>query len=122
MKTSTDFNNMRTSIEAIARFRDERGWAEQNETLMLTNSLVVEVGELLELFLWNTEKRIAEKAKDNKMRVKIADELSDILYHVMLIAGHFKIDLPNALKQKMDKNIKKYPVTSEAKMSRYKNM
>ncbi|NBW29513.1 nucleotide pyrophosphohydrolase, partial [bacterium] len=43
-------------------------------------------------------------------RSEVADELSDVLYWVILMANDLDIDLNKALSDKMDKNEAKYPV------------
>ena len=48
------------------------------------------------------------------------DELSDILYWVLLIANDLDIDLEESLSRKMSKNEKKYPISkSKGKHSKY---
>ena len=121
MKKTTIFDSVREATKAVLRFRDERGWGKY-DTPMFTNSLTVEVGELLELFLWSSEASITQKAKSPKMKGQIADELADILYHILLLASHFDIDLPEAMESKMKKNAKKYPVEMGKKVSSYKDM
>jgi NTP pyrophosphatase (non-canonical NTP hydrolase) len=41
---------------------------------------------------------------------EVSDELADVLYWVILIANDLDIDLKQAVKRKLVKNDKKYPI------------
>ena len=86
----------------ILEFRDAREWGQYHNAKDLAACLSVEAAELLELFLW---KKPEEAPSD-----KIADELSDVLYCVLLIAKECQIDIYQAALKKLDKNGEKYPV------------
>jgi NTP pyrophosphatase (non-canonical NTP hydrolase) len=86
----------------ILEFRDAREWGQYHNAKDLAACLSVEAAELLELFLW---KKPEEAPTD-----KIADELSDVLYCVLLIAKECQIDIYQAALKKLAKNGEKYPV------------
>jgi len=86
----------------ILEFRDAREWGQYHNAKDLAACLSVEAAELLELFLW---KKPEETPTD-----KIADELSDVLYCVLLIAKECQIDIYQAALKKLAKNGEKYPV------------
>jgi NTP pyrophosphatase (non-canonical NTP hydrolase) len=96
---------LKALTKKILDFRRKRGWEKYHTAKAMAISLVLEAGELLELFQWTKNNRIPK----NK-RQEFKDELADVLYWVLLIAHDFKIDLPKALEEKIKKNRRKYPL------------
>lgn len=92
---------------AIA-FRDERDWKQFHNPKDMALSLVLESAELMELMQWKNGAELAEHLAKNKM--KLAEELSDVLFWVLAIAHDNDVDLGDAFKQKLIANAKKYPV------------
>lgn len=90
--------------ERAVAFRDARDWKQFHNAKDVALSLNLEAAELLEIFQW----RDPEQATAHKER--IADELSDILYWVLLMANDLAIDLPVAFERKLTANEAKYPV------------
>lgn len=90
---------------SIISFRDERNWKQFHTLKDLLLGLNIECGELNELFLWKSEKEIAEVPKE-----KVEHELADIFIFLNYISHHFNIDLEKAVKEKLEINAKKYPV------------
>src|SRR5687767_7074373 len=89
----------------IIQFRNDRNWQQFHTLKDLLLGLNIEAGELNELFLWKDDKEIESVDK-----LKTADELADIFIFLAYISEHFNIDLGEAVKMKIDKNAKKYPV------------
>lgn len=89
----------------IMAFRDARNWEQFHTLKDLLLGLQIEVGELSELFLWKNASEIAELD-----RTDIADELADVFAFVTYLARHFEIDLSQAVREKLAKNQRKYPV------------
>jgi NTP pyrophosphatase (non-canonical NTP hydrolase) len=92
----------------VLRHRDERNWAQFHTPKELAISLVVESTELLALMQWKSPEEVREAlaAKHEKFK----DELADVLHSVLLLASDLKIDLGDALDQKLAKDALKYPV------------
>ncbi|OXL85843.1 nucleotide pyrophosphohydrolase [Paenibacillus sp. SSG-1] len=89
----------------ILKFRDQRNWGQFHNAKDLAISLSLEASELLELFQWKrSEDVIKDKIED------IKDELSDVLYYVLLMSHDLGINIEEALESKLEKNEKKYPV------------
>jgi len=65
----------------------------------------LEAAELLELFQWSN----SDEAVENNYQ-ELQDELADILIYCTLMADKLDIDLDKAVKSKLEKNEKKYPV------------
>ncbi len=99
MKSDTE---LRSLIDEIVQFRDDRDWAQFHDGKNLAINLSVEAGELLELFLW--------KAADEVDREKLKDELADVLYSALLLAETYGLDVAEVVRAKLKKNEAKYPV------------
>lgn len=110
----TDLDDL---AKRIVAFRDARDWKKFHNPKDMAISLSLEASELLELFQWKTETE-AEALVHNKRR--IAEELADVLYWVLLISHDFGIDLVSAFRKKMNQNKRKYPVPkSKGKATKY---
>jgi len=92
----------------IVKFRDARDWKQFHNPKDLALSLTLEAAEVLEHFQWKSKEEIEEYVVTRKY--KIAEELADVFYWILLMSHDLKIDLPEALKEKMKENEKKYPV------------
>ena len=71
-------------------------------------SLLLEAAEVLEHFQWKSNDEIMayiEKSKND-----IAEELADVAIYLFELADNMKIDLSDAISEKLDKNAEKYPV------------
>ncbi len=93
---------MQEIIEMLKKFRDERNWSQFHTPENLSKSLVLEAAELLENYQWG-------QGNENVDNVK--DEIADIVGYALLICDHYDFDLNKILKDKIQKNSKKYPVS-----------
>ena len=93
----------------IVKFRDERNWKQFHTPKDVAISLMLEAGEVAEHFQWRSPEEIAEHVSGHG-RGEIGEELSDVLYWVLLMAHDLGIDLGEAFERKMAKNGEKYPV------------
>lgn len=94
--------------ELVVRFRDERDWKQFHNLKDVAISLNLEAAELLELFQWRSGSELDAYLESN--RDAVSDELSDILYWVLLMSNDLGIDLGAAFTRKMAANAEKYPV------------
>jgi dCTP diphosphatase len=92
----------------VLAHRDERHWAQFHTPKELAVSLSVEASELLALMQWKTGPELDEVLATKGEQVR--DELADCLHSLLLLADHMKVDLGEALKQKLQKDAAKYPV------------
>lgn len=88
---------------ALARFNEERGWGRFHTPLHLAMALSAEAGELLELFLWKREDDIPD-------RVRLGEEMADVLICLSNLARRLDMDLMRAVELKIAKNAERYPV------------
>ncbi len=98
------------TLEEIIRFRDERDWAKFHNVKDLAISIAIEAGELLECFQWKSNAEINELVNSEK-RVQIEDEIADISIYLLLLCEKINVDLNTAIRNKLEKNKEKYPVS-----------
>lgn len=109
-------NELERLAASVVAFRDEREWKQFHNPKDVALSLLLEAGELLEIFQWQQGNAIAATAQER--RQDLADELADVLYYTLLLAHDQGIDLSAALAAKMEKNARKYPVEQARGSSR----
>ena len=95
---------MKKSLQKIIKFRKDRDWKQFHSPKNLAISLVLEAGEILELFQWSKDN---ELPKDK--RKKLDEEMADVYYFLLLLANDMGIDLNKVLEEKMKLNEKNYP-------------
>ena len=95
-------------MEMVIRFRKERDWAQFHTPKELAISLCVESAELLELMQWKSGAELKRAIK--VQRQHMVDELADVLHSLLLLGHDLKVDLGEALAQKLQKTAAKYPV------------
>ena len=93
----------------VKRFCDDRDWAQFHSPKDLAIGISTEASELLEIFRFKSEKEIIEILKGPR-RIKVSEELVDVLYFVLRFAEMNNIDLSEELGKKIGKNAEKYPV------------
>ncbi len=110
---------MKKSLQKIIKFRKDRDWKQFHSPKNLAISLVLEAGEILELFQWSKDN---ELPKDK--RKKLDEEMADVYYFLLLLANDMGIDLNKVLEEKMKLNEKNYPANkvkgSSKKYTEYK--
>ncbi len=92
----------------VIDIRDARDWKQFHNPKDVALSLVLESTELLELFQWKNNQQLYDYIETHKQ--KFAEELSDVLFWVLLMSHDLNIDLAQAFEEKMKKNELKYPV------------
>lgn len=92
----------------VVKLRDERDWKQFHNPKDLALTLTLEATEVLEHFQWKTNEESFDHIKKNKQ--KVAHELADVLYSVLLMANDFDIDLAESFLEKIEEISKKYPV------------
>lgn len=87
-------------MDAIIKFRDERGWRPYHTPENLAKSISIEAGELLECFQWN----------NNYDEEHVCEELADVMIYCMQMADVLGVDVKEIIFDKLEKNARKYPV------------
>ncbi|MEO7357751.1 MAG: nucleotide pyrophosphohydrolase [Ignavibacteria bacterium] len=92
----------------VTDFRDERNWKQFHNPKDVSLSMVLEASELMEHFQWKNEKEVIEYIKGHTN--EISHEIADVFYWVLLLSHDLNIDIAKALEDKIQMNMKKYPV------------
>ncbi len=102
--------NIKELKDLIVKFRDDRNWKRFHDPKNLAEAISIESTELLELFLWKTTDDIEKKLQDIDYKEEVSSELADVLIFCLNFADRTGIDVSVAIKQKLEKNNKKYPI------------
>ncbi len=114
----SDIQNITTKIK---RFRDDRNWMQFHKHKDMAIALVLEAGEVLEHFLWQSEKEQREYGK--KFKKEIGEELADVAKYLFELADNLDIDLAEAIKEKMKTDSEKYPIEkAKGKHTKYNKL
>jgi NTP pyrophosphatase (non-canonical NTP hydrolase) len=95
---------------AVARFSDERDWAQFHGAKDLAIGIATEAAELLEVFRFHPESTIDDRMADAGVRERIENEIADVLFFVLRLAQRYQIDLSTAFARKLAVNAERYPV------------
>ena len=76
--------------------------------------MTTESSELLQLFRFMSDERIAEMFEDTEQRQVIEDEIADMLLFLLRFADLNRIDLPAALSSKLKRNGERYPINASS--------
>ena len=91
----------------VESFVDEREWKQFHSPKNLAMSLSIEAAELMEIFQWLSLDQAQDVMKANETRDNAIDEIADILIYALAFCNRNKIDITDAIKKKMEKNIRK---------------
>lgn len=102
-----DVSALETALQAFA---DERDWNQFHSPKNLAMALTGEVGELVEIFQWLSEDESRKVADNPKTARAVRDELADVALYLVRLCSVLKVDLNEAITQKIQANGEKYPV------------
>ena len=97
--------------EIVRQFVSERDWQQFHAPKNLSMALSIEASELMEHFQWLTVEDSRAIHRDAEVISEVADEMSDVMCYLLALANELNIDLSDAIRNKMKKNIEKYPAT-----------
>ena len=97
----------------VADFIRKRQWEQYHDPKAVAMSIAIEAAELLEAFQWLDPAESWEVVKDQAHRYQVADELADVLIYCLSFANMADIDLSSAIRSKLDKNRKRFPIRPE---------
>ena len=92
---------MKKIMEQIKQFNEERDWDQFHSPENLAKSIVIESGELLECFQWDSKKYNKEE---------VCEELADVFTYCIQMAMKLGVDPEEIILKKLEKTKKKYPV------------
>jgi dCTP diphosphatase len=96
--------------QEIASFIHDRDWEQFHDPKNLSMAIATEAAELMEHFRWVRSEHSADLLRDEQSLAGIRDEIADILAFVLSFANATHIDLSQALRDKMLRNARKYPI------------
>lgn len=96
---------MKSIIEKINQFRDDRDWRKFHNEKDLAISISLEASELLELFQWKESEEVTSKSLD-----RVKEELADVLIYSFMLADNLQLDVNKIIDDKLISNNMKYPV------------
>lgn len=94
--------------EKIREFRDARDWLQFHSPKNLAASISIEAAELLEIFQWCGNRDSVNVARQK--RAAVEDEVADIAIYLLEFADIVGVDLSDAVKKKLERNERRYPV------------
>ena len=97
-------------VRRVARFRDDRDWAQFHNPKDLAVSISIEAAELLELFQWQSTEEVRDSLAEPAARARVAEEMADVLILLLSASEAVGVDLYEATLEKIEKNAAKYPV------------
>lgn len=110
MATPSEIRLLETEkLEAVlAEFARARDWDQYHNPRNLILALTGEVGELAEIFQWQTDVE-AEAIMSTDKAEHVRQEVADVFLYLMRLAMVLGIDLDAAVRAKIELNAKKYP-------------
>ena len=100
--------------EQVRDFCDARDWCKYHTPKELTIGMATESSELLQLFRFMSDERIAEMFEDTEQRQAIEDEVADTLLFLLRFADLNRINLPAVLSSKLIRNGERYPINASS--------
>jgi NTP pyrophosphatase (non-canonical NTP hydrolase) len=93
----------------LRHFAAERDWQPFHTPKNLSTALMVEAAELAEIFQWMTPEQSARAHEDPAVKQRIGEEVADVLLYLLQLADHSRIDIAQAVEDKLALNAVKYP-------------
>ena len=106
---SDSITTIRELRELIRRFVDERDWRQFHAPKNLAMALAIEAAELMEHFQWISVDDSRALADDQAKRAAAGEELADVIAYGLALANELGLDVSDAIRDKMAKNVLKYP-------------
>ena len=104
-------------MQVLEQFASDRDWHPFHTPRNLVLALTGEVGELAEIFQWLTDDQATNLPPADQ--VHLQEEVADVLLYLVRLASITKIDLNQAVIDKLGKNALKYPKPESAQEARH---
>ena len=96
--------------QLVADFVARRDWRRFHAPKNLSMSLAIEAAELMEHFQWISPEQSRRVSEDADRLAAVGDELADVVCYALAMANELGLDLSTAIRGKIAKNERKYPV------------
>ena len=110
MTSTNNRFDLNTLQEFLREFVHERDWEQFHSPKNLSMALAGEVGELVEIFHWVKEEDSFHVMDNPKTAEEVRDEIADVIIYCSRLADVLKLNVAEAVWQKIEKNEHKYPV------------
>lgn len=117
LKKQIPFIDVSRLAIALDQFAVDRNWSQFHSPKNLVMALTGEVGELSEIFQWMSETDSHQAAKNPATSQDVKDEIADVLLYLVRLADVLKVDLNEAVTDKLKTNKLKYPIESSLGVS-----
>ena len=94
----------------LRKFSSDRDWDQFHNPKNLVMALSVETAELVEIFQWLNERQSKITHLSDQDRLRIKEEMADILIYLIQISDKLDINLEKVVLEKIKLNEKKYPI------------
>lgn len=101
--------NIHALQKRLRDFAAARGWEKLHTPKNLAMALMVEAGELLELFQWLTTAESHTLTQSSADKERVGDEIADVLLYVLQLADHTGVNVEEAVERRLRKNAEKHP-------------
>lgn len=109
--------------DIVRQFCEARNWDQFHSPKDLAIGVITEAAELLEHFRFQSDEQALALLADIRIKEEIEDELADVFFFLLRFSQRFDIDLNRALRRKMEKSERKYPVErAMGKNTKYTNL
>ncbi|UGQ09731.1 nucleotide pyrophosphohydrolase [Yinghuangia sp. ASG 101] len=95
---------------AVRDFSAARDWEPFHTPKNIVMALSVEASELVEIFQWLTPEQASAVMADDGIAEHVREEVADVLAYLLGLCDVLGIDPAQALRDKMVKNARKYPL------------
>ena len=106
MDSNTTINDLKSSVK---KFNAERDWDQFHNAKDLAIAISTEAAEVLEHFIYKSSDEVEAVFRGSK-RTEVEDEVADVFWAVLMLCEKYDIDLSDALRKKMEKTAKNYPI------------
>ncbi|KAB2946444.1 MAG: nucleotide pyrophosphohydrolase (plasmid) [Candidatus Methanoperedens sp.] len=107
MDSKTDLHELK---EIIRTFCEERDWDKYHNAKDLAIGIAIEASELLEHFIFKSDKEVEECFNNTEKKEQISEEMADVLFLLLRLSQRYNIELSDELIKKIGKNVEKYPI------------
>ena len=90
---------MKSTIDKINKFRDDRDWRKFHNEKDLAISISLEASELLELFQWKQSEEVTTKSLN-----RIKEELADVFIYSIMLADNLGLNIEKIIDEKLENN------------------
>jgi NTP pyrophosphatase (non-canonical NTP hydrolase) len=108
MTGNPDLASLQRRLEEFAKARE---WGPYHTPKNLAMALMVEAGELAEIFQWLTPEQSAGVMSDPEKAFRVRDEVADVLAYLLQLASACGVDVLAALAEKIERNELRFPPT-----------